>query len=394
MQRRNRVRSINYKKELESAAKTMILVHKPDTLIKMIVRRIVQKVQVSHAAILLQYKDKDTYILSVSRGPSGVKIPAGFARMDKDNPLIAFFMGRRDKRFFDEAALVYDEAKKVLNKNISSHLKRLLKQALYQMEIFEAVVCIPSYFRSDLLGMLLLGRKNNGRRFIRQELDFFVALASDVAMAIRNAQLFKDLELELDKKRRLFMNTTIALAAAIEAKDRYTHGHTARVTDLSLAIARQLGEKHNSKINQKFVENLQVASLLHDIGKIGIPEYILNKEGGLTDEEKKRMQEHPTVGVNILQSIKELEDSILGVKYHHERYDGTGYPEGLKGEQIPLIAAIISVADAFDAMTTDRPYRKALSKNEAVHEIMRASGKQFDPQVVEALAELHKKGKI
>ncbi|MDI6606458.1 MAG: HD domain-containing phosphohydrolase, partial [Candidatus Omnitrophota bacterium] len=118
-------------------------------------------------------------------------------------------------------------------------------------------------------------------------------------------------------------------------------------------------------------------------------ESILNKEGPLDKEEKRRMEEHPLVGVTILEPIKELGDPILGVKCHHERYDGSGYPEGLKGKSIPLIASIISVADAFDAMITDRPYRKGLSKKEAIEEIKRVSGKQFDAEIARALVELY-----
>jgi HD-GYP domain-containing protein (c-di-GMP phosphodiesterase class II) len=386
--------AIDYKKELEDAARTMILVHEPDTLIKMIVRRIVKIVKVEHAGILLHHKDKDTYVLTVSRGAPGLKIPAGFARMDADNSLIRFFRERMDKRFFNDGALVYGEAKKILRKNIGSEVKKLLKGVLYQMEIFESVVCIPSYFREDLLGMLLLGAKKSGRSFAKDELDFFVALASDVAMAIRNAQLFRELELELDKKHRLFIHTTIALAAAIDAKDHYTHGHTARVTDLSLKIAKRLSQKNKKAFDEKFLEHLHIAGLLHDIGKIGISESILNKNGPLNEEEKKRMQEHPSVGATILQPIKELEDAILGVKHHHEKYDGSGYPEGLKGDQIPLSAAIISVADTFDAMVTDRPYRNGLSKKEAVQEIQSSSGRQFDPQIASVLAELFQENKI
>ena len=386
--------AIDYKKELESAAKGMILVHEPDTLIKMIVRMMVQKVKVSHAGILLHHQDRDTYILTVSRGATGLKIPAGFARMDTDNPLVRFFREKIDKQILNDGTVVYEEAKKLLSKNIGAEAKQLLKGTLYQMEIFEAAVCISSYFREDLLGVLLLGEKKNGRKFAQDELDFFAALASDVAMAIRNALLFKELELELDRKHRLFIHTTVALAAAIDAKDHYTHGHTARVTNLSLEIARRLAQKNKEVSNEKFLEHLHIASLLHDIGKIGIPESILNKEGPLNEEERKKMQEHPVLGTTILQPIKELEDAILGVRYHHEKYDGTGYPEGLKGNQIPLIASIISVADTFDAMTTDRPYRRGLSKEEAVKELERVSGRQLDPEVTKALVELFQENKI
>jgi len=385
---------IDYKEELEGAAKTMILVHEPDTLIKLIVRTIVQKVGIRHAGILLHQKDKDTYILTVSRGTAGLKIPAGFARMDADNPLIRFFRENENKKLADDDVIVYEEARKLLSKNIPQEKIALLKGALRQMEIFETVACIPSYFRNDLLGIMLLGEKKNGKKFAREELNFFVALTSDVAMAIRNAQLFRELEMELDKKERLFIHTTVALTAAIDAKDHYTHGHTARVTDLSLQIARRLSQKDKKDFDEKFLEHLHIASLLHDIGKIGIPESILNKEGPLTDEEKKKMHEHPIVGSVILQPIKELEAAILGVKYHHEKYDGSGYPEGLRGDQIPLIASIISVADTFDAMTTDRPYRKGLSKDEAIAEVKQVSGKQFDRKIADTLIELYQEGKI
>lgn len=386
--------AIDYKKELETAAKGMILVHEPDTLIRMIVRTIAQKVNVSHAGILLHDRDRDSYVLTVSRGPTGLKIPAGFARMDKDNPLIRFFRERKDKQILSEGALVYEEAKRWLSKKPGADLRQLLKDTLYQMEIFEATACIPSYYRDDLLGVLLLGNKKTERRFNREEIDFFIALASDVAMAIKNAQLFRELESELDEKHRLFIHTTIALAAAIDAKDHYTHGHTARVTSLSLEIAKKLSQKNKKTFDEKFLEHLHIASLLHDIGKIGISESILNKEGPLSHEEKRKMREHPIVGTTILQPIKELEDSILGVKYHHEKYDGSGYPEGLKGDKIPLIASIISVADTFDAMITDRPYRRGLSKEEAVEDIKRESGKQFDPRVATVLVELYQEGKI
>ncbi len=386
--------SIDYKKELEAAAKNMIMVHNPDTLIKMIVRTIVQKLKVSHAGILLYNKDENSYVLTVSRGPVGLRIPEGFTRMDMNNPLIRFFRERRDKLFFATDSLVYAEGNNFLEKIENSDLKQLLLEALHQMEIFETVACIPSYFGNDLLGILLLGKKNNGTALGSDELNFFIALAQDVAMAIRNAQLFTELESELEKKRSLFYHTTIALAAAIDAKDHYTHGHTNRVINVSLAIAKKLGEKNKKEVNEQFLEDIHIASLLHDIGKIGIPEAILNKEGPLTYEEMKKIREHSIIGVTILQPIRELHNSILGVKHHHERYDGLGYPDGLKGEEIPLIASIISVADAFDAMISGRPYRRGLSKEEALAEIKRKNGTQFDPQVISAFIELYEESKI
>jgi HD-GYP domain-containing protein (c-di-GMP phosphodiesterase class II) len=245
---------------------------------------------------------------------------------------------------------------------------------------------VPSFFRDNLLGILLLGKKEDNSRFKKDELGFFSALASDVAMAIRNAQLFKELQEELDKRRSLFMHTTIALAAAVDAKDHYTHGHISRVTSYSQVIAKKLKEREN--LDEKFMENLEIASLLHDIGKIGTPERVLNKTDILTVGERNIVQKHPVDGVTILQAITELEEALPGVKHHHERYDGSGYPDGLKGKEIPLIAAIIAVADTYDAMTTDRPYRKALSREAANSELLRCSGTQLDPEVVKAAVEV------
>lgn len=381
-------RVLNYKKELETAAKSMILIHEPQILIKMIVRMIVQKVGVRHAGILLHNKDRDTYVLTVSRGEKGMKVPAGFVRMDADNPLIRFFKEHYDKKLFAEkGALEFGKGQRQLKNNkFDLKTSRLIEKALYQMEIFEAEICVPSFFRDELLSILLLGAKQNNGRFKQDELDFFAALASDVAMALRNAQLFRDLEDELQKRHSLFIHTTIALAAAVDAKDHYTHGHISRVTNYSLEIAEKLRE--HKKIGDNFMENIHIASLLHDIGKIGTPEKLLNKTSELTIGERKIIQKHVLDGVTILQSIKELDGALAGVKYHHERYDGKGYPEGLKGKEIPLIASIIAVADTFDAMTTDRSYRKAKAKEEARLELRRCSGVQFDPEVVKAALEI------
>jgi HD-GYP domain-containing protein (c-di-GMP phosphodiesterase class II) len=387
--------AIDYKKELEGTARNMIFVHDPDLLIKMIVRMIVKKAKIVHASFFLHNKEKQGYLLTVSRGSLHKRIPLDLVCIDKDDVLIRFFREHKSSFIFEREALLLGEAKLALKGDkLKSESKQQLAQVLYQMEILEAVVCIPSYFRDELLGILLLGKKESGKKFIDDELDFFVALNSNVAMAISNAQLFKELGRELDRKHQLFIRTTIALAAAIEAKDHYTHGHTSRVTNLSLEIAQRMGIKAKKNFDGKFLENLHISSLLHDIGKIGIPEHILNKRSSLTVGERNRIKEHPMIGVNILKSIKELEGAVSGVKYHHERFDGQGYSEGLKGDQIPLIASIINVADSFDAMSTDRPYRAALKKADAINEIRNLSGRQFSPAVSDAFLELCQEGKI
>jgi HD-GYP domain-containing protein (c-di-GMP phosphodiesterase class II) len=341
----------------------------------------------------------NSYVLTISRGEQGLKIPAGFARVDPDSALVKLFtQSSALPSSLRKSAMVCEDIDKMIWKNslikTGTQDENLLKNVSNEMRLFETAACIPSYFQNRLLGILLLGGKISGEDFSQEELDFFSALASDVAMAISNAQLFKDLQDELKRNKDLFLRTTIALAAAIEAKDLYTRGHTERVTQISLAIAQKLIGFKTYTLPENFLENLHIASLLHDIGKIGIPEAILNKPGKLTDEEFKIIKEHTLKGVAILQPIKELEECIAAVKYHHERYDGKGYPEGLSADKIPLIAAIISVADAYDAMIIDRPYRRARTREDAVEEIKRCSGSQFNPVIAECFLQLVQSGKI
>lgn len=168
----------------------------------------------------------------------------------------------------------------------------------------------------------------------------------------------------------------VALARALEAKDDETEGHSERVTAYALRLGRALG------LRREALEDLRRGALLHDLGKIGIPDAVLRKPGPLTEEEKALMRTHPLIGDRILEGLPALQGARGVVRHHHERFDGRGYPEGLQGEEIPLLARIFAVVDAYDAMTSDRPYRRALSHGEALAAIAREAGKQFDPQVV------------
>ena len=182
------------------------------------------------------------------------------------------------------------------------------------------------------------------------------------------------------------------LGSAIEAKDAYTQGHTERVTKYSVAIAHQMVMNGSTRFEKSFFDNLYISGMLHDIGKIGVSEAILNKTGKLTDAEYENMKQHTVLGAEIVRPLGLPEETISGVLYHHERFDGRGYPEGLQGAAIPISAAIIAVADAFDAMTSDRPYRKGLSKEAAVEEIMKNVGTQFNPIPAKAMGELLRRG--
>jgi HD-GYP domain-containing protein (c-di-GMP phosphodiesterase class II) len=168
-----------------------------------------------------------------------------------------------------------------------------------------------------------------------------------------------------------------SLSAAVEARDRYTCGHSERVTQYALEIGRALG------MDQQALNGLKIAGLLHDLGKIGVPDAILNKVGNLTYEEQQIVQLHPSIGESILRRTPHLDWVIPAVLFHHERWDGTGYPNGLAGDDIPLPARILAIADAFDAMISTRPYRQALSMQHALLELQVGAGKQFDPHLVE-----------
>jgi putative two-component system response regulator len=181
-----------------------------------------------------------------------------------------------------------------------------------------------------------------------------------------------------EELRRLFMGSIKALAQALEAKDEYTQGHSARVAEVSVSIARYLSLGENE------VNDIWLAGFLHDIGKIGIQESVLNKPGKLTSSEWELVQQHPVVAERILCPIEELAEVIKIVRHHHERYDGSGYPDGIKGSDIPLGARILSVADAYDALTSKRPYREALTHDAAIAVLEEAAGTQFDPVIVRA----------
>jgi putative nucleotidyltransferase with HDIG domain len=173
-----------------------------------------------------------------------------------------------------------------------------------------------------------------------------------------------------------YVSTVRVLAAAIDARDAYTHGHSTRVSQLSVDIAREMG------LEPEKIEEVEISCLFHDVGKIKMPDSILHKEGRLDPSERREMMRHPEFGAEILTKAQSLFKYIPAVRHHHERFDGTGYPDGLEGDRIPMTAAIVSLADAYDAMTSDRPYRVAMSQEEAVGKIVQASGKQFDPEIV------------
>jgi HD-GYP domain-containing protein (c-di-GMP phosphodiesterase class II) len=237
--------------------------------------------------------------------------------------------------------------------------------------VTKAIMCVPLVVRGKVIGVIEVLNKLDGSDFNNKDLEILVAVATTAAIAIENSKLH---QLVIDG----YKGTMKALAAAIDAKDPYTRGHSQRVVDYALLCGLSLS------LPQKELEVLEYASILHDIGKIAIADSILSKPGYLTAEEYCAFLEHPVIGANMIDSIPFLKAVRGIVLHHHERYDGSGYPDGLKGNDIPMGALILAVADTFDSITTDRPYRAALSADHAIHELRRCSGSQFSPIAVDA----------
>ncbi len=253
------------------------------------------------------------------------------------------------------------------------------------------LLCVPLRSKNKTIGVLQALNKmeeypgatssHDWPDFQTEDLAMLGSLGNQVAIAIENSNLYSDL-------KKSFYDTVEALAEAIEKKDRYTGGHTKRVVYYSLCIAKYLN------LSDQELERIRLGALLHDVGKIGIEDKVLKKQAPLDPQEWKVMQTHPEQGYDIMGRVESLKDVIGGMRYHHERWDGKGYPEGLKGVAIPLIARIIAVADTYDAMVSTRPYRKGLDPKVAFDEIVRHRGTQFDPSVVDAFVEAFQREKM
>ncbi|NQT47026.1 MAG: HD domain-containing protein [Candidatus Omnitrophica bacterium] len=397
----------DYQAALEDASKSMIRFRKPEHLIRRVIKMIDDEVGVSHTGILLFKEGKGSYELIDSKGKGGDKIPIGYIRLQQSSPLIEIFSQRENYLLSENGALIYDDIYDLLHSEkedpvLQKVQKVKLAKTLAQMDLLRASVCIPSYFKKTLLGVLVLGDKISREKFQREEISFFVTLANDAAMAITNAKLISSLQDKIkeiahlyEKEHKLFIHVSVALATAIDARDPYTHGHTERVTSYADAISDALADAKEAEGIKNFRESLHIAALLHDIGKIGVSDNILNKKGKLTPEEYEEVKEHSNIGAAILHPIRELGSDIIDtVRHHQERYDGSGYPAGLKGKGIPLMARIVAVADTFDALTTDRPYRERIMEELSVQVIAKGSGTQFDPDIVQAFLNAYRSGTL
>lgn len=242
------------------------------------------------------------------------------------------------------------------------------------------ILAVPIIHGKKALGVLLAVNHEGGSGFSDTDQSLFSALAGQTAIALENAKLFEDV-------RDISVAAISSLATAIDARDPYTRGHSEDVTRIVVHLARDLGWEGAD------LEMIEFAALLHDVGKIAVPDNILRKPVELTPEEWDVIYLHPYHSAQIVRPVEPLRKIIPWIYHHHEHWDGSGYPDHLKGEEIPEGARIIAVVDSFNAMTTDRPYHKALPEPEAMREVKRSAGKQFDPRIVKAFLKVMKTGK-
>ena len=325
-----------------------------DKIIETVVERIGWIVSCNFIAVLVQ--EKGALVVQVTRG---VSVPDSFS---PGNRLIG--------RNLAEDAFGSKASSFIGSLSASERLgepDRSLREAG-----LESLLAIPLVSKESAKGVLLLGRSEPGQ-FSAEDSFAIEKIAAQMAVALENARLYEEM-------RELFISTVASLTNAIDAKSPWTMGHSERVMHLSVALARELG------LDEATTERLRLGGLLHDIGKIGVIDALLDIQAPLSATECIPMRLHPEVGVAILAPIERLHDVLPGILHHHEWYDGTGYPKGLKGDAIPLEARIIAVADAYDAINSNRPYRGVTLPTDALAELSRYQGSQFDPAVVLALA--------
>jgi len=257
-----------------------------------------------------------------------------------------------------------------INKNLYSLVKGLDKMGI------GSIINVPVFISEKFLGSLAMTRLSR-EKYLPEEIDSIRMLADQVGVALQSVMSFEE-------KEDLLLGILLSLTKAIDAKSEWTAGHSERVAKHAEKIAVKMN------FNEKDLRNITISAILHDIGKISVPEVILDKAGKLSDEEYGRIKQHPERGAEIIEDIQAYDRILPGILYHHERWDGQGYPFGLKEKQIPLISRIITVADVYDAITDDRPYRKGMSAEESINFMVDNRGKIFDPGIVDTFLELLK----
>jgi len=360
--------------ELAQTYEELVLLHKLSTNMKvtesdanflqMACDSLTEIVCVEGIAMLLEKKIDDKQQLVVSAG-------SGLIDIDEQTAAV-LHSGLIEEIRNGKEALLDSEIDSPFKYNWPGNIKNIIAVPLYGKEKTDNGITGKNDNSNGILGLMVAINRVGKQDFDSTDIKLFNSVAGGCAVFIENGRLFKDL-------KELFIGSLKALTSSIDAKDKYTHGHSERVAFISRWIAEKLSE--TEQLDDEQIHMVYLAGLLHDIGKIGIEEGVLRKKGKLTEEEFSRIKQHPSIGAGILHEIKQMRDVVPGVLSHHERVDGRGYPDGLVGEQIPLIGKIVGLADSFDAMTSRRTYRDAMTVEQAIEQIEKGLGTQFDENV-------------
>lgn len=324
-------------------------------ILDMVLTTALREFEADTASILLLDEKSGKLILKASRGIPDYNITKSL--WDLEDKLSTMVINEAQPKIFNQ-------------KNPDNNEKKI-----------NSFISHPLLAKGKVIGVLNLIRSDKLNPFSSGQMQTMGIIASKASTILENTKLYEELV-------NTYLSVITTLANAIEARDFYTAGHTERVSRWAVTLAKKLNWPDNK------IKEVRMGSILHDIGKIGIPDHILNKPASLTKQEFEIMKTHPEIGVRILQGISFLIPALPYVLYHHERYDGKGYPKGLAGENVPLEGRLMSIVDTFDAITSDRPYRKNLGYEKAVQEIKDNIGKQFDIEMAKAFLEAWKAGEI
>lgn len=346
---------------LQRLSKTTTSLLNLEEITNLILHEIIDTLHIEHGAILIK-SNKGGYFRVIAQTGEHQELALGFSA---DHPIVKWM----------------DQQSKILTKydlSIIPTFKSLWGEEKEELEKFQAELFIPLTTKGDLVGFIILGPKRSFQPYSQEDQVFLSTLANQTAVAVENARLYDELELA-------FIQTAVALANAIDMRDTYTSTHSQQIANWAAKTAQQMG------CSPEDIKSIYWGGLLHDIGKIGVPDEILKKPTTLNDSEWKIIHLHPKHGAEIISPIKKLAHVAPIIEFSHERYDGQGYPHGIKGEEIPLGARIIAVVDSYSAMIDERPYKKPYLADKAIDELTRNIGKMYDPNAVSAFLSVLKK---
>ncbi|MFH1645169.1 MAG: HD domain-containing phosphohydrolase [Candidatus Omnitrophota bacterium] len=379
-------RNYDYILTLKNAAKGMALIINTKKLLNIIVRIVSSHMRVSGCAIYLCNESKNSFVKEFSRGFKNFKMPHDISA---DSTLITWLREKEQPLNYDNIVACVEGEMLFQNRMI---LKRRLEQIRNAMKRMNARILIPSFLRGEMIGVLVLGSKFSGDSYSLDDTSLLTTLSNNAALAFENARMYEELNKKIlhlrylyQQEKSLFFDTASAFSYAIDTKDSYTHAHALKVAGYTAAISRELPVLMPDVLfSHEFFSMLHIAALLHDVGKIGVSDKILKKRGRLTKAEEKDLEKHTILGEQILRPISEIKEVFTLIRHHHENFDGSGYPDRLKGDKIPLISRIIAVANTYDILTSKRPYKRSVKKETALKRIAKAAGRELDPVVVDA----------